>query len=35
MSPRDRIVRCVEGRAAATLNGYDQLLAINNRKNIR
>jgi hypothetical protein len=35
MSPRDRIARCVEGRAAATLNGYDTLLALNNRKNIR
>lgn len=35
MSPRERIVRCVEGRAAATLRRYDTLLEVNNRRNIR
>ena len=34
-APRDRIVRCVEGRAASTLDGYDTLLATAGRKNIR
>jgi len=35
MSPRDRIVRCAEGRAAATLRQYDELLRVNKRQNIR
>jgi hypothetical protein len=35
MSPRDRIVRCVEGRAKATLWQYDELLIKHGRKNIR
>jgi hypothetical protein len=35
LSPRDRIVRCVEGRAAATLRRYDASLQLYNRKNIR
>ncbi len=34
MSPRDRIVRSIEGRAAATLSGYDELLKKHKRKNI-
>jgi len=35
LSPRERIVRCVEGRAAATLERYDTLLLVNDRKNVR
>lgn len=35
MSPRRRIARCVEGRAAATLRRYDTLLQVNGRKNVR
>jgi hypothetical protein len=34
MSPRKRITRCVEGRAAATLQAYDELLATHGRKNV-
>ena len=35
MSPRDRIARCAEGRAQAALAGYDELLALSGRDNIR
>jgi hypothetical protein len=35
MSPRNRVARCVEGRAAATLRTYDDLLERNGRRNIR
>ena len=35
MSPHDRIVRCIEGRAKATLRQYDELLEKHGRKNIR
>lgn len=35
MSPRDRIVRAVEGRAAAVLRDYDDLLERHGRKNLR
>lgn len=34
LPPRERIVRCVEGRAAATLDDYDRLLAAAGRRNI-
>jgi hypothetical protein len=34
MSPRLRICRAVEGRAAKELSGYDELLATHGRKNI-
>lgn len=33
MPPRKRVARCVEGRAQASLNYYDNLLAANGRKN--
>jgi hypothetical protein len=35
MSPRDRIIRSVEGRAAATARFYDKQLKRHGRKNIR
>jgi hypothetical protein len=35
MSPRDRIVRCVEGRAKATLRQYDEILVKHGRRNIK
>jgi hypothetical protein len=35
MSPRRRVARCVEGRAAATLAAYDRLLADAERPNVR
>jgi len=35
MSPRQRINRCIEGRAAHTGANYDRLLALNNRENIK
>lgn len=35
MSPRDRILRCVEGRAARTTMRYDQTLAEAKRENVR
>ncbi len=35
MSPRDRIVRCVEGRASSTLKQYDQQMERDGRANIR
>jgi len=35
MSPRDRVVRAVEGRAAATLRRYDELLEAKGRNNLR
>lgn len=35
LSPRDRIARCVEGRAHATLRDYDALLEANGRTNLR
>jgi len=35
MAPRDRIVRCVEGRAAYTLRDYDEQLVRGNRENRR
>jgi hypothetical protein len=34
MPPRQRIVRCVEGRAEWTLRDYDELLARAGRRNI-
>jgi len=34
MSPRARIARCVDGRAADTLRGYDELLAQHERPNV-
>ncbi|HET6893299.1 MAG TPA: hypothetical protein VFH31_19520, partial [Pyrinomonadaceae bacterium] len=34
MSPRERIVRCVEGRAMATLRSYDLELECDGRENI-
>jgi hypothetical protein len=34
MSPRDRIVRCIEGRARAAEATYDELLATNRRVNV-
>ncbi|KDC30925.1 hypothetical protein L505_0136 [Bordetella bronchiseptica F4563] len=34
MSPRDRIARCAEGRAAATMRKYDEDLACFGRDNI-
>jgi hypothetical protein len=33
-TPRERIVRCVEGRSVVTLEGYDSLLASAGRRNI-
>lgn len=33
-TPRQRIVRCIDGRAAATLQGYDELLARHGRRNV-
>lgn len=35
MSPRERVVRSVQGRAAATLRRYDELLQTKGRNNIR
>jgi hypothetical protein len=35
MAPRSRVQRCVEGRAAYSLNYYDTLLLVNNRPNIQ
>lgn len=35
LAPRDRIVRCVEGRAEAVLREYDELLASAGRENLR
>lgn len=35
MAPRERIQRCIEGRAICNLNYYDGLLSANNRPNIR
>jgi hypothetical protein len=35
MPPRERVVRCVQGRAAGTLREYDDLLARAGRMNIR
>lgn len=35
LAPRDRIVRCVEGRAEAVLREYDELLASAGRENRR
>jgi hypothetical protein len=35
MAPRNRVVRCVEGRAAATLRLYDETLERSGRRNIR
>ncbi len=35
LPPRDRIVRCVEGRSRATLRGYDELLRQSGRRNVR
>lgn len=35
MAPRSRVQRCVEGRAAFSLNYYDTLLLTNNRPNIQ
>jgi hypothetical protein len=35
MSPRNRVVRCVEGRAEATLRAYDEQLQRSGRINIR
>ena len=34
LSPRERIVRSIEGRARATLEQYDKLLELNGRENI-
>jgi hypothetical protein len=34
MSPRERVVRCIEGRAARTLREYDKLLADYGRLNV-
>jgi hypothetical protein len=34
MSPRERIVRCIEGRARASQATYDELLAVNERVNV-
>ena len=35
MSPRSRITRCIEGRAAKQHQRYDEILKISGRKNIR
>jgi hypothetical protein len=35
MAPRDRVVRCVEGRAAFTLGDYDEQLQRGERLNVR
>jgi hypothetical protein len=35
MAPRERIQRCIEGRAISNLKYYDGLLSANNRPNIR
>ena len=35
LSPRDRVARCVEGRASAALAGYDSALERFDRRNIR
>lgn len=35
MSPRERVVRSVDGRRESTLRAYDQLLESNNRANLR
>lgn len=35
LAPRERIVRCVEGRARRTLEEYDELLARHGRPNVR
>ncbi len=35
MSPRDRVVRCLDGRRAAALVAYDDLLERFSRENIR
>jgi hypothetical protein len=35
MSPRERVVRSVDGRRESTLRAYDQLLERNNRANLR
>lgn len=35
LAPRERIVRCVEGRARATLRAYDDLLRGAGRRNLR
>jgi hypothetical protein len=34
MSPRERIMRCIEGRARASQATYDELLAVNGRVNV-
>jgi hypothetical protein len=34
MSPRERILRCIEGRARAAEEAYDELLATNRRVNV-
>src|SRR5262249_27671302 len=34
MSPHDRIIRCVQGRADATLKGYNRILGHSQRNNI-
>jgi hypothetical protein len=34
MSPRERIVRCIEGRGRASQATYDELLAVNERVNV-
>jgi hypothetical protein len=35
LSPRERILRCINGRAEKTINNYDKALADMNRKNVR
>jgi len=35
MAPREKVWRCITGRAASTIRGYDRLLAIANRENMR
>jgi hypothetical protein len=35
MAPRQRVARCVQGRAERTLDGYDELLARAGRQNVR
>lgn len=34
MSPRERVMRCVDGRAANTMKEYDELLRKNHRENV-